>query len=229
MTTLAATGQDEYHRLFRPLTPGFLYAEANDCAALRALVEGDESVAAIMFELVQGEGGVLPLEYDFAQCIRELCAERDILMVCDEVQTGNGRTGTLYAYMQYGIAPDIVTTAKGLGGGLPIGACLMGEKVKDTMTPGTHGSTFGGNPAVCAGALNILSRIDDALLAEVRAKGEYIVNELKGAPRRRGRRGPRPHAGSQDGEAAGRGRGRLPRKRASWRSPRTAGCACCPR
>ena len=182
VTTLAATGQDEYHKLFLPLTPGFVYAEANNCAALRALVEGDESIAAIMFELVQGEGGVLPLEYDFVQCIKELCAERDILMVCDEVQTGNGRTGTLYAWQQFDIAPDIMSTAKGLGGGLPIGACLMGEKVKDTMTPGTHGSTFGGNPAVCAGALNILGRIDDKLLAEVRAKSEYIVSELSAAP-----------------------------------------------
>ena len=182
ITTLAATGQDDYHRDFQPLTPGFVYAEANNCAALREFVEGDGSIAAIMFELVQGEGGVIPLEQEFVQCIAELCAARDILMICDEVQTGNGRTGTLYAWQQYGIKPDIMSTAKGLGGGLPIGACLMGEKVKDTMTPGTHGSTFGGNPAVCAGALNILSRIDDALLAEVRAKGEYIVNELKDAP-----------------------------------------------
>ena len=102
-------------------------------------------------------------------------------MVCDEVQTGNGRTGTLYAWMQYGIVPDIMTTAKGLGGGLPIGACLMGEKCENTLTPGSHGSTFGGNPAVCAGALNILSRIDDSLLAEVKAKSEYIVNALTGA------------------------------------------------
>ena len=182
ITTLAATGQDEYHRDFQPLTPGFLYAEANNCEALRELAGGDDSIAAIMFEPVQGEGGVLPLDKEFVQCIASICAERDILMICDEVQTGNGRSGTLYAYMQFGIVPDIMTTAKGLGGGLPIGACLMGEKVKDTMTPGSHGSTFGGNPAVCAGALNILSRIDDKLLAEVRAKSEYIVNELKAAP-----------------------------------------------
>ena len=182
VTTLAATGQDDYHRDFQPLTPGFVYAEANNCAALREFVEGDGSIAAIMFELVQGEGGVIPLEQEFVQCIAELCAARDILMICDEVQTGNGRTGTLYAWQQYGIKPDIMSTAKGLGGGLPIGACLMGEKVKDTMTPGSHGSTFGGNPAVCAGALSILGRIDGALLADVREKSAYIMSELEGAP-----------------------------------------------
>ena len=182
ITTLAATGQDELHQDFQPLTDGFLYTPANDCTALKALVEGDEAIAAIMFELVQGEGGVTPLTQEFVDCIAEICAERDILMVCDEVQTGNGRTGSLYAWMQYGIVPDIMSTAKGLGGGLPIGACLFGEKTENTLTAGTHGSTFGGNPAVCAGALNILSRIDDALLDEVKAKSEYIVNELTGAP-----------------------------------------------
>ena len=182
ITTLAATGQDELHRDFQPLTEGFLYTPANDCAALKELVESDEAIAAIMFELVQGEGGVMPLTQEFVSCISEICAEHDILMICDEVQTGNGRTGTLYAWMQYGITPDIMSTAKGLGGGLPIGACLFGEKTENTLTAGTHGSTFGGNPAVCAGALNILSRIDDALLADVKAKSEYIVSELTGAP-----------------------------------------------
>ena len=182
ITTLAATGQDELHRDFQPLTEGFLYTPANDCAALKELVESDEAIAAIMFELVQGEGGVMPLTQEFVSCISEICAAKDILMICDEVQTGNGRTGTLYAWMQYGIAPDIMSTAKGLGGGLPIGACLFGEKTENTLTAGTHGSTFGGNPAVCAGALNILSRIDDALLADVKAKSEYIVSELTGAP-----------------------------------------------
>ena len=182
ITTLAATGQDELHQDFQPLTDGFLYTPANDCAALKALVESDDAIAAIMFELVQGEGGVTPLTQEFVDCIAEICAERDILMVCDEVQTGNGRTGSLYAWMQYGIAPDIMSTAKGLGGGLPIGACLFGEKTEHTLTAGTHGSTFGGNPAVCAGALNILSRIDDALLAEVKAKSEYIKRALDGAP-----------------------------------------------
>ena len=182
ITTLAATGQDELHQDFQPLTDGFLYTPANDCAALKTLVEGDDAIAAIMFELVQGEGGVTPLTKEFVDCIAEICAERDILMVCDEVQTGNGRTGSLYAWMQYGIVPDIMSTAKGLGGGLPIGACLFGEKTEHTLTAGTHGSTFGGNPAVCAGALNILSRIDDALLAEVKVKSEYIKRELDGAP-----------------------------------------------
>ena len=182
ITTLAATGQDELHQDFQPLTDGFLYTPANDCAALKALVEGDDAIAAIMFELVQGEGGVTPLTQEFVDCIAEICAGRDILMVCDEVQTGNGRTGSLYAWMQYGVAPDIMSTAKGLGGGLPIGACLFGEKTEHTLTAGTHGSTFGGNPAVCAGALNILSRIDDALLAEVKAKSEYIKRALDGAP-----------------------------------------------
>ena len=182
ITTLAATGQDELHQDFQPLTDGFLYTPANDCAALKTLVEGDDAIAAIMFELVQGEGGVTPLTKEFVDCIAEICAGRDILMVCDEVQTGNGRTGSLYAWMQYGIVPDIMSTAKGLGGGLPIGACLFGEKTEHTLTAGTHGSTFGGNPAVCAGALNILSRIDDALLAGVKAKSEYIKRALDGAP-----------------------------------------------
>ena len=182
LTTLAATGQDEFHADFQPLTPGFLYAEANDCAALRALVEGDGAIAAIMFELVQGEGGVHRLSQEFVDCMVSLAAERDLLLICDEVQTGNGRTGSLYAWMQYGFVPDIMSTAKGLGGGLPIGACLMGEKVEHTLTAGSHGSTFGGNPAVCAGALSILERIDDGLLAEVRAKGEYIVSQLSSAP-----------------------------------------------
>ena len=182
ITTLAATGQDELHQDFQPLTDGFLYTPANDCAALKTLVESDDAIAAIMFELVQGEGGVTPLTQEFVDCIAEICAERDILMVCDEVQTGNGRTSSLYAWMQYGIVPDIMSTAKGLGGGLPIGACLFGEKTEHTLTAGTHGSTFGGNPAVCAGALNILSRIDDALLAEVKVKSEYIKRALDGAP-----------------------------------------------
>lgn len=182
ITTLAATGQDELHQDFQPLTDGFLYTPANDCAALKTLVEGDDAIAAVMFELVQGEGGVMPLTQEFVDCIAEICAAKDILMVCDEVQTGNGRTGSLYAWMQYGIVPDIMSTAKGLGGGLPIGACLFGEKTEHTLTAGTHGSTFGGNPAVCAGALNILSRIDDALLAEVKAKSEYIKRALDGAP-----------------------------------------------
>ena len=129
-----------------------------------------------------------------------LAKEHDILLVDDEVQSGNGRTGTLYAWMQYGFTPDIMSTAKGLGGGLPIGACLLGEKVQDTMGAGTHGSTFGGNPAVCAGALNILSRIDGKLLADVKAKGEYIVKELSGAPGVKGISGQGPHDWHRDGK-----------------------------
>ena len=151
ITTLAATGQDELHRDFQPLTEGFLYTPANDCAALKELVESDEAIAAFMFELVQGEGGVMPLTQEFVSCISEICAEHDILMVCDEVQTGNGRTGTLYAWMQYGITPDIMSTAKGLGGGLPIGACLFGEKTENTLTAGTHGSTSAATPPSARG------------------------------------------------------------------------------
>ena len=134
-----------------------------------------------MFELVQGEGGVHALSPEFVKGLVKIAEENDILLVTDEVQTGNGRTGELYAFMNYGFTPDIASTAKGLGGGLPLGACLLGEKVKDTLTPGSHGSTFGGNPIAAAGALNIVSRIDDALLREVREKSAYIFSELTGA------------------------------------------------
>ena len=182
IATLSATGQPELQNGFQPMVPGFIYTPANDCEALKALVESESGICAFMFELIQGESGVNVLTQEFVDCMVSLAKEHDILLVDDEVQAGNGRTGTLYAYMQYGFTPDIMSTAKGLGGGLPIGACLMGEKVQDTMGAGTHGSTFGGNPAVCAGALNILSRIDDELLADVKAKGEYIVKELSGAP-----------------------------------------------
>lgn len=180
VTTLAATGQDVFHEDFTPLTEGFVYAEANNIESVQTLVK-ENKVAAIMFELVQGEGGVLPLEKGFVKDLAKIASENDILLIADEVQTGNGRTGALYAYMHYGIMPDIVSTAKGLGGGLPIGACLLGEKVKDVLTAGSHGSTFGGNPIAAAGALNILSRIDDALLADVRAKSEFIFETMKGA------------------------------------------------
>lgn len=180
ITTLAATGQEVFHKDFLPLTEGFVYAEANNIADLKQKVN-ENKVAAIMFEPVQGEGGVMPLTKEFVSAIAEIAKEQDILMIADEVQTGNGRTGMLYGYMNYRITPDIVSTAKGLGGGLPIGATLLGEKVKDVLTAGSHGSTFGGNPVCCAGALNILSRIDDALLAEVREKSEYIISELSAA------------------------------------------------
>lgn len=180
ITTLAATGQEVFHRDFLPLTEGFVYVEANNIDDLKLKVK-ENKVAAIMFEPVQGEGGVMPLTKEFVSAIAEIANEQDILMLADEVQTGNGRTGRLYGYMNYGITPDIVSTAKGLGGGLPIGATLLGDKVKDVLTLGSHGSTFGGNPVCCAGALNILSRIDEELLAEVRKKSEYIINELSAA------------------------------------------------
>ena len=182
IATLSATGQPDLQNGFQPMVPGFIYTPANDCEALKALVESESGICAFMFELIQGESGVNVLTQEFVDCMVSLAKEHDILLVDDEVQSGNGRTGTLYAWMQYGFTPDIMSTAKGLGGGLPIGACLLGEKVQDTMGAGTHGSTFGGNPAVCAGALNILSRIDDELLADVKAKGEYIVKELTLAP-----------------------------------------------
>ena len=181
LTTLAATGQEHYHELFRPLTPGFAYAEPEDLPGLRALVESTKA-AAVMLECIQGEGGVRPLSPDFIRGAWELCRERDVLLIVDEVQTGNGRTGELYAYMNFGIQPDIVSTAKGLGGGLPLGACLLGEKVQDVFHPGDHGSTFGGNPVCCAGALSILGRMDDAFLAEVRRKGALLRELLEGAP-----------------------------------------------
>ncbi len=180
ITTLAATGQDVFHNDFLPLTDGFVYAEANNIADLEAKVK-ENKVAAIMFECVQGEGGVLPLEPDFVKAIFEIAEKEDILTIADEVQTGNGRTGALYAFMNYGVLPDIVSTAKGLGNGLPLGATMLGEKVENVLTPGTHGSTFGGNPVACAGAISVINRIDDKLLIEVKEKSEYIFNTLKNA------------------------------------------------
>jgi acetylornithine/N-succinyldiaminopimelate aminotransferase len=182
ITTLAATGQDEFHNSFLPLTGGFIHTPANDIDALYSLVESNPDIAAFMIEAVQGEGGIMPLEQSFVDAMAEIAAARDILIICDEVQCGNGRTGKLYAYMNYGITPDIVSTAKGLGGGLPLGATLFGEKTENVLTAGTHGSTFGGNPVSCAGALSILPRIDDALLEGVKARSAYIVKELSGAP-----------------------------------------------
>ena len=152
----------------------------NDCEAIRKQVS-ENKVAAIMIECVQGEGGVKALEKDFVETIADICAKEDIILICDEVQCGNGRCGELYCYMNYGITPDIVSTAKGLGGGLPLGATLFGEKTQNVLGASDHGSTFGGNPVCCAGALSILSRIDDELLSGVKAKSEYIFNELNGA------------------------------------------------
>lgn len=176
ITTLAATGQDSFHTVFDPFTPGFKYCPANDVEALQAAATDD--VCAVLFECVQGEGGVNNLSPTFVSAIAKLAKEKDILIAVDEVQTGNGRTGTYFAYQQYGITPDIVTTAKGLGGGLPIGAVLFGKKLQDTMTPGSHGSTFGGNPVVAAGARSIVKRIDDDFLREVQRKSEKIRTAL---------------------------------------------------
>ena len=180
ITTLAATGQDVFHEMFIPLTEGFLYAEANDIASVEKLVK-ENKCAAIMFEIVQGEGGVNPLQKDFVSALKELAEKEDILLIVDEVQIGNGRSGKLYGYMNYGITPDIVSTAKGLAGGLPLGATLLSEKVENVLTPGTHGSTFGGNPVCCAAALNVLSRIDDNLLEGVNAKSKLIFDTLSNA------------------------------------------------
>lgn len=176
ITTLSATGQDDFHTVFGPFTPGFKYCPANDIKALNDMITDD--VCAIMFECVQGEGGVLNLNEEFVHEIAKIGAEKDILVAVDEVQTGNGRTGKYFAYMNYGITPDIVSTAKGLAGGLPMGAVLFGEKLKDTVTPGSHGSTFGGNPIAAAGAISIVERIDDKFLNEVAAKGDYIRDYL---------------------------------------------------
>ena len=177
ITTLAATGQDKFHKDFTPLTEGFVYCTANDCEELKKHVS-EVKPAGIMLEIIQGEGGVIALDKEFVLCAQNLSQANDIPLIIDEVQTGNGRTGKLYAYMNYGLKPDIVSTAKGLGGGLPIGATMMGEKVENVLKPGDHGSTFGGNPVCCAGAISILSRIDDALLNEVKEKSDYIFSAL---------------------------------------------------
>lgn len=177
ITTLAATGQDVFHKDFLPLTEGFCHVEANNCEELIKTAEQGK-IAAIMFETVQGEGGVNPLTQEFVKTIFDLAEKYDILTIADEVQTGNGRTGMLYGFMNYGVTPDIFSTAKGLGGGLPLGATVLGEKVENVLKFGDHGSTFGGNPVACAGAVSILNRIDDNLLKEVREKSEYIVSAL---------------------------------------------------
>ncbi len=179
ITTLAATGQDGFHKNFLPLTEGFAYAEANNTDDLKKTVSAHKC-AAIMFELVQGEGGVMPLEPDFVQAMADIAKEEKLLLIADEVQTGNGRSGKLYAYMHYGITPDIVSTAKGLAGGLPIGATMLGDKVQNVYTPGMHGSTFGGNPVSCAAAISILSRIDEKLLADLSEKSKFIFDSLSG-------------------------------------------------
>ena len=181
LTTLAATGQAHYHELFQPLTPGFVHAPANNLEAVKTAALQNKA-AAVLIECIQGEGGVIPLEKDFVTGLAEFCKAEDILLMVDEVQTGNGRTGELYAYMNFGVQPDVISTAKGLGGGLPLGAVLYGEKTEFTLGAGDHGSTFGGNPVCCAGALSILKRIDEKLLADVKKKSAMAFEALQGAP-----------------------------------------------
>ncbi|MCQ2432873.1 MAG: acetylornithine/succinylornithine family transaminase [Clostridia bacterium] len=181
LTTLAATGQDHYHELFQPLTPGFAHIEAGtDLNELKELAKTTK-IAGVIIECIQGEGGVLVTDPGFVKALADYCKAEDIILAVGEVQTGNGRTGMLYAYMNYGITPDVVTTAKGIGGGLPLGACMLGEKVQNVLGHGDHGSTFGGNPVACAGGVSIMERLDDTMLAKVRDKGDYVREALKGA------------------------------------------------
>ncbi len=180
MAALSATGQAVYHNFFFPFVDGFVFAQANNVEDTLSKLTDD--VCAVMMEMVQGEGGVMPLEKEYVQAVYAACQEKDILFIVDEVQTGIGRTGSFYSYQQFGIQPDLVSSAKGLGGGLPIGAVLFGEKTADVLVPGDHGSTFGGNPVVCAGSVEILHRMDDAFLAEVAKKGAYLKEELLKMP-----------------------------------------------
>ncbi len=181
LTTLAATGQDYFHKDFQPLTPGFVHVPPNDFAALEAAV-AEHKVAGIMMEVIQGEGGVNALDMGYLMAADKLCHDNDIPFIIDEVQTGNGRTGRLYGYMNFKISPDIVSTAKGLGGGLPIGACLMNEKTQFVLGNGDHGSTYGGNPVCCYGELSILERLDESFLGSVKRKSGYVMSALWGAP-----------------------------------------------
>lgn len=181
LTTLAATGQDHYHELFNPLTPGFCHIDAGEEIYELEALAAHKKIAAIMIECVQGEGGVVPLKKEFVKHISEYCKKNDIILIVDEVQTGNGRTGKMYAYMNYDIEPDIVTTAKGIGGGLPLGAAILSKKVENVLTFGDHGSTYGGNPIACAGGISVVERIDKKLLAEVNEKSKYIFDTLNGA------------------------------------------------
>lgn len=180
LTTLSATGQDHYHELYQPLTPGFAYAEPGDIEGFKELALNVKA-AGVLMECIQGEGGVNVMDKDFVKAVADFCKQEDIVLMIDEVQTGNGRTGELYAYMNYGIEPDVVSTAKGIGGGLPLGVCMLGDKVKDVFEPGDHGSTFGGNPVCCAGAISIMERLDDGFMKTVREKSKYIFDSLNGA------------------------------------------------
>lgn len=180
MATITATGQEKYHKFFTPFLEGFKYCEANNIEQLKSLV--DDDTCAIMMEMVQGEGGVLDLDPDFVKAAEQLCHEHDLVFIVDEVQTGIGRTGKLFAYEYFDVTPDIVTFAKGIGGGLPIGGVLFGEKCCDVLKPGDHGTTYGGNPVACAGAVEVLTRIDDAFLKEVQKKSAYLKDKLKTLP-----------------------------------------------
>lgn len=180
IATLAATGQDRFHAHFGPFPNGFRHIHANDEAELTEVLQSGQ-VCGILMEMVQGEGGVIPLEKSFVQLAEKLCRENDVLLMVDEVQTGNGRTGTLYAYQQFGITPDVVTTAKGLGGGLPIGACMMGARCETVLGKGDHGSTYGGNPICAAAALNVINRLDATLLKGVQERADLIRCELRHA------------------------------------------------
>lgn len=176
ITTLSATGQEHFHEFFHPFTGGFKYAKANDFNDLLSKIS--PKTCAVMIEMIQGEGGVLPLDYDYVQKLARLCRESDILLIVDEVQTGMGRCGTMFAFEQYDIQPDIVTLAKGLGGGLPIGAVLFNHRSQNVLQPGNHGSTFGGNPIACAGANAVVKELNDEFLQEVKTKGEYIKERI---------------------------------------------------
>lgn len=180
MATITATGQENYHKYFTPFLGGFRYCRANDISQLKELADGD--VCAVMIEMIQGEGGVMNLNEEFVKAAYDICREKDILFIVDEVQTGIGRTGRFFAYEYFGVKPDIVTFAKGIGGGLPIGGALFDEKCCDILTPGSHGTTYGGNPVACAGAAEVLRRIDDKFLEDVRNKGKYFVEKLKDIP-----------------------------------------------
>lgn len=177
ITTLNATGQDKFHNYFFPFTEGFDYAVAGDLDSVKAKADGE--TCAVMMELIQGEGGVLPLDREFVRAVEAFCRENDLLLLIDEVQTGIGRTGSLFCFQRYGIMPDVVSMAKGLGGGVPIGAVMAAKTCCDVLTPGTHATTFGGTPMVCAAANAVLDTVaDPAFLAEVREKGEYLKNKI---------------------------------------------------
>ena len=177
ITTLAATGQDKFHNYFFPFTEGFRYADANDLDSVESVAGHD--VCAVMFELVQGEGGVLPLDKAFVQGVADLCAKRDWLLLIDEVQTGVGRTGSLFAFQQYDIQPDAISFAKGIAGGLPFGGVMANEKCRNVFTAGTHGTTFGGNPVAAAAACYVLDTVDQKLMDEVKEKGAYLREQIE--------------------------------------------------